>query len=459
MSEPKSEPFNREEFLDEPGIIGARWWQRSLDAGGDPVSRRSALGVVLLASGAVMGLGMCVSVMSAGSGSSDDEFRTEPRAALDMQKEYGWSFGATGELLTFDGQSLKPFDRAALAKMPDDFRPSRGQHAAYYMPTLFQSPSALPRKTPGGETGSGTSLKDALRPVFTPAMEKAYRSGRALASLYKGEAPAAAVVVDLPGPEAVAFAAGAAGVLDPVFLFDNWPHPRGVVKAHLTLGAAAYYQPLFARKRAPSGAMPLFVLDRTRLTPYTDEATQFDNRHVAHVPSAAQLKSLGISRVLYVAPTSGDAKELDDLNDDFVLYAGAGIDVKIVAADAFSPDPNESVSSSPPDDDTDASPPRHYYGGRTASHAYFWVDYPWVRSRSATTPTEPSMSRPGKDYVPRARVTPYSTGAPSTSKPRPRPVGFGSVPVVIAVATGAILGAKLSRSGSWNRSSSWGGGG
>jgi hypothetical protein len=32
------------------------------------------------------------------------------------------------------------------------------------------------------------------------------------------------------------------------------------------------------------------------------------------------------------------------------------------------------------------------------------------------------------------------------------------VPVVIAVATGAVLGAKLSRSGSWLRTSSWGGG-
>ena len=60
-------------------------------------------------------------------------------------------------------------------------------------------------------------------------MEVAYRRGKALASLFKGNAAAAMVVVDLAGPEAVAFAAGAASAFDPVFAFDNWPHPRGVV--------------------------------------------------------------------------------------------------------------------------------------------------------------------------------------------------------------------------------------
>src|SRR5271170_5569626 len=74
----------------------------------------------------------------------------------------------------------------------------------------------------------------------------------------------AMVVVDLPGPEAVAFAAGAASAFDPVFALDNWPHPRGVVPAHQTLAAAAYCQPLFARRASGSAAprWPLLVLDR-----------------------------------------------------------------------------------------------------------------------------------------------------------------------------------------------------
>jgi len=456
MTEATREPFNREEHLDEPGIIGARWWQRSLTAPDDPVNRRGALVGILVATGGIAAVGMLVAV-AASSSSSGGDYRTDAKNALAMQKEYGWSFGAVSDSLIFDGQSLRPFDRAALSRMPDELRPSQARLAPYFVPTLFQSPSALPRATPSGDPGTVTPLKDALRPVFTPAMDRAYRRGRALASLFKGQRAGAAVIVDLPGPEAVAFAAGAAGVLDPVFLFDNWPHPRGVVPAHMTLAAAAYYQPLFARKRAPAGAAPLFVLDRARLAPYGDEASQFDNRHVARVPGAPALKGLGVSRVLYVAPTSADTRELDDLNDDLVLYAGAGLDVKIAAADAFGPDASDTAPAAPGDDD-DAGLPRYYYGGRSGSHLWFWNDYPWVRTASPRGLTEPPFARPGKAYVPHARSTPYSSGAPTAAGARPRPAGFGTVPVVVAVATGLVLGAKLSRSGSWNRASSWGGG-
>jgi uncharacterized protein (DUF885 family) len=35
-----------------------------------------------------------------------------------MQKAHGWSFGAVGEALVFDGQTTAPFDRAALATLP-----------------------------------------------------------------------------------------------------------------------------------------------------------------------------------------------------------------------------------------------------------------------------------------------------------------------------------------------------
>ena len=87
----------------------------------------------------------------------------------------------------------------------------------------------------------------------------------------------------------MALAAALAARFCPVFTFDNWPHPLGVVPSHLTLGACLYYLPLFleAAQTRPQPAPPLFVLDANRLDPYRDQPDQFDNRYVAPVPSAA----------------------------------------------------------------------------------------------------------------------------------------------------------------------------
>lgn len=403
-------PFQRREVVDEPGIVGARWWQESV---ADPIPRRQAI-IGLLAFGGVLAgiatIGTCAAVASSGSSSSSswgsgssDDFNVAPRGTLEMQKEYGWDFGASGEALVFDGQSTQAFDKSKLATLDTDLAPNDARYLPFVVPTLFQAIEAVPKSQPAGDPSVVVPLKDALKPTLTPSMEAAYRQGQALASAWSGRAKDTAVIVDLFGAESVAFAAGAASVLEPIFLFDNWPHPRGVVPAHRTLASAAYYQPLFvkARDTRGQGAPALFVLDRDRLTPYTDEASQFDNRYLARVPSADRLKALGIKTVLYV----GSSKtELDDLNEDFVAYAAKGIVLKAV---------------------------------------------------------EPSAIRPGfiegaAPYVPTPRVTMYSSGQPATSAPaiRARPVGFGTMPVVIALGTGAILGAKMSRSGSWNRTTS-----
>ena len=447
IREPIAQPFGREDFLDKPGIIGARWWQRSLEAPADLVSRRRAVQAIVVAGGALALLGVGLAV--AGAASSSD-YRIEPRNALDVQKEFGWSFGANAEPLTFDGESKRPFDRSALARLADDLRPARKEHLPWYVPTLFQSPAALPRGAPKEETTPPVPLTTALLPIFTPAMNVAYRRGKALAALFKDTTARAMVVVDLPGPEAVAFAAGAAGTFDPVFAFDNWPHPRGVVPAHQTLAAAAYYQPLFARHAATS-SLPLLVLDRRRLDAYTDDASQFDNRYVARLPSPAAVGLLGIRRVLYVAP-SGTDKELDDLNDALVLYANDVFEVRLVGADAFGPDPHDGAGPpSGPDDER----PYYYYGSSLGSNGWFWHDYPWIKLPAlprGVGPVPPAVAMPGTAYVLRARATPFSTGAPASAPSPPRPSGFGTVPVVVSIATGAVLGAKLLRSGSWNRS-------
>ncbi len=424
-------PFQRKETVDKPSIVGARWWHESL---AQPIARRQALSGCLILGGVLAATalaGTCVTVCVATSGDSDD-VTYQPKTSLEMQQEYGWSFGATTENLVFNGESTQPFNREKLATLSVDTRPSDSDHYPFFVSTLFDSITATPRSVPAGETGTTiTPLKTALRPIFTPGMDEAFKRGKALASLFaaapnKGKGNA--VIVDLPGPEAVAFAAGAASVLDPVFLFDNWPHPRAVVPAHLTLAAAVYYQPLLEKARDTRGSdgAPMFVLDRNRLATYTDEATQFDNRHVAKVPSASALAGLGVKNVIYI--TNGEASELDDLNDDFASYPLNGITTKLVPATHFRAGP-------PPPDAGPGAESVHWYGGTPASHPTFWA-----------VPV----------YNPAARRTAFSSGTATRSPSavtRPKPANFGTVPVAIAVGTGVILGAKLSRSGSWNRAS------
>lgn len=475
------EPFERDEHVDKPGIIGARWWQEGL-AQVDPVARRSALKGILIGAGALVGLGTVIALASSSSSAAgktegaDEDFKTDQKAALDMQREYGWNFGATSDRLVFDGTSTAPFDKSRLSSLSSDLAPENSMYSPFFVRSLLESPTALRKTTPAGDPDTFTPLKDVLVPIFTAAMDAAYRRGRALASLFDAAhhdgTKSIAVIVDLPGPEAVAFAAGASSALDPVFLFDNWPHPKGVVASHLTLAACAYYQPLFAAKKTPTPA-PMFVLDRNRLAAYSDDAKQFDNRYVARVPSTPVLAKLGISRVLYVVPTDPD-RELDDLNDDFVYTVKQGAQLKALAATSFAsgiavtPLPPTTTSTSTSSLDAGASDggvrdtgPQYFYGGDPTTNEYFWIDYPWSAPyvpKGQKPPVEPSFSRSGPSYVPIARPSPFSTGALAGSLTPPRPITFGTVPVVIAATTGVILGAKMSRSGSWTRSSSWGGG-
>ncbi len=110
-SQPGESGFTRQEHIDKPGIIGARWWQDSIAT---QVPRRQAMTGLLALGGvlaAMAAVGTCVAVSRSSSGTgltgggSDAPVDFQPRAALDMQKEYGWSFGAVGEKLVFDGSS------------------------------------------------------------------------------------------------------------------------------------------------------------------------------------------------------------------------------------------------------------------------------------------------------------------------------------------------------------------
>ncbi len=292
-------PFVREGHVDRPGIVGSVWWNKELAEATALRSRRAVLTVLAVSAGGIAVLGAAAFALASGGP------REELRRSIEVQRDFGWSFGATSETVAFDALYTTAYARDAIPRLAGDLTPTTEAARKWASPTLFQSPEALPRLPIPGETV--TRLGEALRPINTPSMKVAEAAGRALAELLaQATGGRVALVLDLDGPDAVAAAAGAADLFEPVFLFDNWPHPRGVVTAHLTLAAAVYHQPRFvaaAAARKP-GAPPVFVLDRKRLREYTDDATQFDNRWWARLPGPADLTAMEVKRVLYVAPAT-----------------------------------------------------------------------------------------------------------------------------------------------------------
>lgn len=448
-------PFVRDAWLDKPGIVGARWWNQSLKEASKLQTRRAVL-LIAGASGAMIACSALVAAVgSSVSGSNDVEAREEMRGALDLQRDYGWNFGASDEMLVYDGTTTTSFERASLARLVDELAPARPDLRPFYINTLFQSPEALPTKPVPVEAGQPATkpIAEALRPMFTPQMAEMYKIGRNLAAiLTAGSAAPVALIIDMDGPSAVAFAAGVAEAFDPVFLFDNWPHPRGVVSAHKTLAAAAYYQPRFASTKATRAPQwPAFVLDRNRLAPYVDDARQFDNRWFAKLPSISAIMAMKVAHVLYVVERSSDLPELGDLNDAFIAFEGGHVDVRAVAASAFVPRAASDEKLSTRD---------YLYGGTEASDAGFFAQYPWKGPPLPPAPPAITAEMHASAYHPAPRSnklaaagivgTDTATGAPKV----------GMVPVMIAAGTGLLLGTKLgNRNGSWGRSggsSGWG---
>ncbi len=453
--EPEELPFRRKVTTRQPGLVGAQWWNDGLEEMEAPVSRRGALKALLAVGGTVAAGGLMVAIAS---GTSEPSERIESLDTLETQRSEGWNFGADGETLSFTGQVPVPYEAASLDKLVTELAPRQDKLKPFYQGTLFQALAGL--------SSAAVALRSAMKPIFTQTMDTAFRQGQALEALFSQGAEAArttAVIVDLPGPESVAFAAGLARRFEPVFTFDNWPHPRGVVPAHMTLGATLYYRPLLERwaKDRATPAPPVFVLDRNRLKPYTKPQDQFDNRYLARLPPAARLSELGIKHVLYVVPEGGSMQELDDINEDFVSYREAQMDVKAVAASDFQPvasEPSgvEDVVATPYTSDVLPELPRRrfYYGGSPDSHSSFWSLYPWVGGAVAAgvVGTVLAKSSGGHKYEPQRRATMFSPPPNSASgAPRRRPNGFAKVQVMVAAGTRRILGLAHGSYSSWNR--------
>jgi hypothetical protein len=372
------------------------WWRASLRARSLLDVLRAWSPVVPLASAGLI-LGGCGEILS--------QEPDEPGgAALEDQRNLGWNIGAEGQSLALTG--AQPLDvtgstdwRQIMPNLAWNFLPSGARWTPYYAPALFQSLEA-PRSA---------GLRFAMQPVFTPEMALAHRRGEALFSLLVENGVCrrdVALVLDLPGPESVALAAALAPCFDPVFVFDNWPHPRGVVPSQETLGAALYFYPSFERDRgtrlrAGGEAPPVFVLDRLRLAPYGDDPTLFDNRYFAALPAPDALQAAGIHHILYVTPDEHVTLESDDLNEDLVAIDEGGVDVKMLALSDFSETPlpgwpsDGACAQEPPE--PVMTGPLVYFGGSPGAHACFRFWYGWEPPEPAPVPGGPSVvasSRP-----------------------------------------------------------------
>jgi hypothetical protein len=448
-------PFSRQAYFEAENLVGARWWQESLRLRPDPVGRRTALKALLVVGGSAAAFGL-IAALALGD---DDDHRDITMDALDLQKREGWNVGQPPALRFPRASSVdadgKPDWAAALDALAPEMAPSQSALVPYYVPTLFQALSA-------------PSLRQEMKPEPAPQGGDEVRRGEGIASLFRAvDMPTdTAVILDLDGPVSVAVAAGMASAFDPVFVFDNWPHPLGVVPSHETLASVLFYRPLFLRARGArqAPAPPVFVLDRRRLSHYVDDDSQFDNRYVAKLPTPANLRSLAVRHLLYVVPGKSDLRELDDLNDDFVSFADAGIDVKAMALTDLAPPPDAAQGGAP--GRVAGAPIAHYYGGSPYTHLFFWSTYGWHAPRTVSSGPRPSAGTPalppprppvnvsnGAAYKPVLRPTIFSarrTGL-GAGVGRQKPSGFGVVSVRASKSTGRITGVRTGRSGSFGR--------
>jgi len=430
--------MNRRERPGFPGgrDLAAAWWSASLRArlpigllARWPPAPIVWAGAAGLAGGAA--LSGCADLLADSPGAS-------MQSSLEAQREQGWAAGEPAALYFPDAQEIDVAGgagwRAAMSALALRLAPAQPRWLPYYDPTLFQALQA-PRNA---------DLRLLMRPVFSPAMAIASRRGDALLSLFAEEGCRndVAIVLDIPGPEAVALAAALAPCFDPVFAFDNWPHPRGIVPSHITLGAALYYLPWFERERPQraADAAPMFIFDRQRLAPYVDDSKWFDNRYLAALPPADVFAAAGIKHILYVVPDGEADTEADDLNDDVVGLDRGGIDVRLLALSDFSETPLPGwLDDVPPDPLVGPAPPpdpsvqvsfQFYFGGSPRAHACFWDWYGWRGRPPApgqATPAVPPALHPRTIFHPSPRGT-FASGSGWRGTPTGGHAGWHGAP-------------------------------
>jgi hypothetical protein len=447
-------PFALQVGYDQPELLGARWWQEGLhDAGWEPTpraagkgwstggdeqlaSRRAALQKLVLIGGGVVVAGLVLRGMFRGGGGGGGTVTTVERVSLELQRERGLAVGAEDERFSWpDGRNTTESGARPtpdlLAALASDLRPPDPADQQDHVPTLLQCTTGA----------GGAAFASQLRPILTAPMRVAFGRGEAIRELLAAAAKPAenAFVVDLPGPESVAFAAALQPLATALWTFDNWPHPRGVVPSHLTLAALVWYRDRFAATAAsadPKRAR-VWVLDRDRLAPYAGETDRFDNRYVAKLPTAASLRARGVTRVVYVVPEGAPVRELDDLVERFVEYERAQLPVRMLGlADVTLGEPAPAGTPA-----AAGSGQRYWWHGSPLHHWWFWSHFGGARATTPLAPQQPPRASFGEGWraVPRA-AAPRVGGIGRTLQQQREPERRGT------------------SGGSWGRSGgSWGG--
>ena len=300
--------------------------------------------------------------------------------SLKLQQEQGWNVGAKSSRLFFtyttdeDASGSKEWRTYTdPTRLIGAWQPRTAAWQTFYMPTTMQ---AL----------KDESLRTQMRLIANPGMQEAFARGETMRRDLLSQVDKGAetfFIVDLPGPEAVAFGAAMAGWGDVVPSFDNWPHPLGVVRSHDTLAALLYYAALVQKQKEqlPESAPGVWLLDSHRLTDYTDADDKFDNRYVATLPSASALQQRGVKNVMYIVPTREQKEERDDLNDDFVAYKDAKLKVVLFPLNDFRKVSQEVTKKAPDGTTQRATETRYYYGGGLESHLGFLLLYSFLAPR------------------------------------------------------------------------------
>jgi glutathionylspermidine synthase len=164
----------------------------------------------------------------------------------------------------------------------------------------------------------------------TDTVNEAGETGTILAGLIAGAGEELRsrilVLSDLCGSESVALGAHIAPASDVVLQIENIAHAHESVPLRSTLGTIVHFAPIVAEGERVHAhdekRTGTFILDRRRMDPPGSTRGQFNNRHWAYLPTIRALEDLGVDTILYVHP-DGNEEECDDLNEDFVQYAGA----------------------------------------------------------------------------------------------------------------------------------------